>query len=183
MLNPEKLSKNSILIIGETRSGKTRLLHRFIYILAEAGHSREITVIDMAPSASWGVGGKIIEVGEIPEEIRYYTSWKIKPPRLLGKSREEVLELARTNAELIRPLIDEYVKSPTGVLIVNDATIFVHSGEPSTLLNATSLSRSWIITAYHGRLLEMDKSSGLTSREREFVKHLMRRADIIIRTA
>ncbi|MEM1923418.1 MAG: hypothetical protein QXO86_00900 [Nitrososphaerota archaeon] len=183
MLKPEKIASNRVLIAGEVKSGKTRLLYRFIQMLVEAGYAADITIIDMAPSAVWGVGGKIVEVGDIPEEVRYLTSWEIKPPRLIGREREEVLRLAQTNAELITTLLREYTTRPTKLLIINDATIFVHAGDPKTLLYTMDLSRSWIVTAYYGKKLEADKGSGLTARERDFVEYLMRASDIIIRMA
>ncbi|MCS7146170.1 MAG: hypothetical protein RMJ28_02400 [Nitrososphaerota archaeon] len=181
MLAPNILSSNRILVVGESRSGKTRLLHRLVWILAEAGYSNEVTIIDMAPSLSWGVGGKIIEVGEVPEGVRYLTSWEIKPPRLIGRDAEEVQKLARDNCMLLNPLIERYVKNPTPILAINDATIFVHGGESAPLTSAMALSRAWIVTAYSGSRLAEDKGSGLTLRERRFVESLLQVSDIIIR--
>lgn len=183
MLNPLIISQNKIIILGETRTGKSRLLYRFLWMLADAGYSRQITVIDMAPSLSWSVGGKLVEIGELPRDIRYSTSWTIKPPRLIGRTAAEVLNLARENGEQIRPLLEEYVKNPSPILIINDATIYIHSQEPSLLFSALNLSRSWLITAYQGSVLADDKGTGISLREAEFVDQLRRVSDIIIRMA
>ncbi|MEM4151516.1 MAG: response regulator [Nitrososphaerota archaeon] len=172
-----------VLILGETGTGKTRLLYRFLWMLSDAGYSGEITVIDMAPGVAWGVGAKLMEVGELPRSIRYLTSWEIRPPRLIGKDAEEVKRLARRNMELINPMIEEYIERPTKILAINDSTIFIHAGEPARLLIAIQLSRAWMVTAYSGARLADDKGTGISAREREFVAELLQVADIIIRMA
>jgi len=178
----EKLTTGKTLIVGESRTGKTTLLLRILWKISEAYHPHDITIIDMAPDLSWGIGGKLLEVGEIPAGARYLTSWELRPPRLLGRDADDVLSIARENARHIDLLLEEYLRRPSIVLAVNDATMYVHAKEPQTLLRAMNLSRSSIVTAYAGILLSDDKGSGITVRERRFVETLLRVSDRIIRT-
>ncbi len=169
------------LIIGESGSGKSTLLSRILYRLAESGYSEETTVIDMAPSLSWGVGGKISEIGDIPEGVRYYTSWEIAPPRLVGKTAEEVLKLARRNRSLLEPFVARFLASPTQVILVNDATIYAHAGSHGPLIEALRTASTWVATAYSGVRLADDRGASVTEAERRFVNSLLLIADRIIR--
>lgn len=181
MLTSQELASSRTIVLGEVRTGKTRLLYRFVWMLSEAGFAGDITVLDMAPGLSWGVGGKLAEVGELPAGVRYLTSWEIRPPRLIGRDAEDVRRLAKTNEEAIRPLLEEYRKNPTAILAINDATIYIHAGEPEQLFSAMSLSRAWLVTAYYGSRLADDKGTGISVREKRFVEQLMEVSDIVIR--
>ncbi|GBC71654.1 hypothetical protein HRbin02_01439 [Candidatus Calditenuaceae archaeon HR02] len=181
MLTPQVLANSRTAVLGEVRTGKTRLLYRFVWMLTEAGFGGEITVIDMAPGLSWGVGGKLVEVGELPVGLRYLTSWEIMPPRLIGRDAEDVKRLAKKNEEAIRPLLEEYSKRPTSILAINDATIYIHRGEPGQLFSTMSLARAWLVTAYYGSRLADDKGTGISVREKSFVEQLLQVSDIVIR--
>ncbi|MEM0482359.1 MAG: hypothetical protein QXM16_05685 [Nitrososphaerota archaeon] len=181
MLTPKTLAESHTTIFGEVRTGKTRLLYRLLWMLSESGLGGEITVLDMAPGLSWGVGGKLVEVGELPDGVKYLTSWEIRPPRLIGRDSEDVSRLAKANEESIRPLIENYSKNPTSILAINDVTIYIHAGEPAQLFSAMSLARAWLVTAYYGSRLADDKGTGISVRERGFVEQLLRVSDIVIR--
>ncbi len=169
------------LILGETGSGKSVLLFRILSSLAESCDTKEITLIDMAPSRSWGVGGKLSEIGRIPEGVRYHTSWDVTPPRLVGRTAEEVLSLALKNRALLEPLVLNYLAEPTPVLMINDASIYAHVGDPGPLLKALGLAKTWIVTAYSGERLAEDKGASVTLAEKRFVNSLIEAADRIIR--
>lgn len=182
MLTPQVLASSRTTVMGEVRTGKTRLLYRFVWMLSEAGFRDEITILDMAPALSWGVGGKMVEVGELPAGVRYLTSWEIMPPRLVGKDAQDVMRLAKGNEGVIRPLLDEYCRRPTPILAINDVTIYIHAGEHELLLSTMSLARAWLVTAYYGSRLGDDKGAGISVREKSFVEQLLRVSDIVIRT-
>ncbi len=169
------------LILGETGSGKSVLLFRILSSLAESCDTKEITLIDMAPSRSWGVGGKLSEIGKIPEGVRYHTSWDVTPPRLVGRTAEEVLSLALKNRALLEPFVSNYLAEPTPILMINDASIYAHGGDPGPLLKALGLAKTWIVTAYSGERLAEDKGASVTLAERRFVNSLIEAADRIIR--
>ncbi len=169
------------LILGETGSGKSVLLFRILSSLAKSCDTKEITLIDMAPSRSWGVGGKLSEIGRIPEGVRYHTSWDVTPPRLVGRTAEEVLSLALKNRALLEPLVLNYLAEPTPVLMINDASIYAHVGDPGPLLKALGLAKTWIVTAYSGERLAEDKGASVTLAEKRFVNSLIEAADRIIR--
>ncbi|MEN3047798.1 MAG: DUF87 domain-containing protein [Candidatus Caldarchaeales archaeon] len=186
VLRAEGLSLRSVLgrrvlIVGEAGSGKSRLLARLVVEALASGMGTQVTVIDMAPERTGGFGGKLREIDPQVLRARYLTPEGIVGPRLTGRDAEEVLSFARRNAELIEPLLLEYLSSPTSLLFVNDVTVYLHAGDPEVLTRAVEASRTFVGTAYEGARLSDDKGSGLTAVERERLRALKARVDEVFR--
>jgi hypothetical protein len=94
------------LIVGEVGSGKTT---RTLQIFRELRKTCQgpFGVLDLAPEKVDRVGGKLPLSGEEKEGI-VYLSPSIVPPRLRGKSEDEVLRLAGENRERI----DQILQTP-----------------------------------------------------------------------
>jgi len=170
-----------VLIVGESGTGKTALLARLLEELVEEGLAEGVTLIEMAPPRVGRFGGRVSDYTGAVSRVRYLFSERVYTPRLSGRTAQEVEELARRNAELLRPLLLRYIESPTPILLINDVTMYLHAGEPELLLRALSLSETFVGTAYEGRLLEDDKGSGVTRREREGLELLKRAVDLVVR--
>lgn len=181
LLEVERILGKRVLVVGEAGTGKSLLLARALERLVESGLERDVTVIDMAPYRHSGVGGKLRDVTEAVRSVRYLTDDRIAPPRLLGRDAGEVLELASRNAALIEPLLLEYLRSPTRILMVNDLTIYLHAGDPALIERAMETAETFVATCYEGVRLSEDKGSGLSKTERERLELLKRRADLVVR--
>lgn len=186
VLRAEGLSLRSVLgrkvlIVGEAGSGKSRILAGLVVEALVMGIGTEVTVIDMAPERSGGFGGKLREIDPRVSGVRYLTSDGVRGPRLTGRDADEVLSVARRNAELIGPLLLDYLSSPTPVLFVNDVTIYLHAGDPEVLTRVIDASQTFVGTAYEGTRLADDKGSGLTAVERERLDALKARVDVVLR--
>lgn len=168
------------LLVGEAGSGKTRFLAGFLDYLVDRGLAGETTLIEMAPNRVAGIGGGIEEYTLNVWKVRYLKPGRVWAPRLLGKSREEVIRYAEENRDVIKPLLQQYISHPTPILLINDITIYLHAGEPQHLIQAIELSNTFMATAYRGKKLEDDKGSGITWRERRGLKALRHMADEVV---
>jgi GTPase SAR1 family protein len=175
-----KLLGRKTLIVGEAGTGKSHLLARILEKMVEALGPEEITVIDMAPFRSSGIGGKLRELTESVKRVKYLTDDRIAPPRLAGRNATEVLKLAERNASLIRPLLLEFLKRPTRILLVNDLTIYLHAGDSSLLEEVLEAAETFVATCYEGELLSDDKGSGITAIERTRLNELRGRVDDVL---
>lgn len=169
------------LILGEAGSGKTKLLADFLEFLVEDGHGDDVTVLDMAPPRMQGVGGTLKDQTDLVTKVRYLRPERIWAPRLMGRSMEEVLNYAEDNRRMLDPLIDLVLSSPTKILLVNDLTIYLHRGDVEKVCRLIDASSTFMATGYEGARLEDDKGSGITRRERELLKFLERKVDIVLR--
>ena len=169
-----------VLVVGEVGSGKTKLLARFLEFLIGSGYGSEVTLIDLAPSYR-GVGRLVEEHTDAVRAVRYLKPDKIFPPRLLGRDCEEVLKYAELNYRAAEKLFEEFAEKPSKILLINDLTIYLHRGEVERLLEIIGLAETFAATAYEGSVLEDDKGSGVTARERRLLSELKREMDIVLR--
>jgi hypothetical protein len=169
----ELLIGKKTLIIGGIGSGKTRLTAEILRGLMDRMGS--LTLMDFAPGRG-GVGlplSSYINIGCVRPE-------GLHAPRIEGRDAEEVLRLARDNEEKIRPILISFLSKPTDALVINDLTIYLHSGDPELLLKCIDSSRTFIGNAYYGKDFD-DKGSGLNERERFLVEKLMKMMDLVIK--
>ncbi len=168
------------LIVGEAGSGKTRVLASFLDYLLERVPSREITVIDMAPRRVKGVGGLLEDYTPSVWRVRYLRPWKITPPRLTGRTSEEVKRYAWENREALEPLLEEYLSKPTPTLLINDITIYLHAGSTERIKQMITHASTFAATAYKGIRLQDDKGSSISRREREELERLVELMDQVV---
>lgn len=179
----EALLGKKVLIKGDVNSGKTRFTEGLLRQAAALGLTGEITVIDMAPDLVH-FKGKLIggKMGLPPASppIKYLTDQGIAAPRIQGRSKGEVLEMARSNSEKISSLLGRFLKGATRMLIINDSSIFLHAGDYELLLSAIKAAETCILNAYSGKALLDDKGSGISEREAELLDKLEKEMDIVI---
>ncbi|MCS7126277.1 MAG: hypothetical protein NZ929_05130 [Aigarchaeota archaeon] len=177
----EEFLDKKTLVLGEVGTGKTTFLIRFLEFLIENSYSRDVTVIDMAPSKNYGVGGAIVEYTDIVLNVKYLRPSNIWPPRLLGRDKIEVLKYSEENVKNLEPLIEEFISNPTKILLINDLTIYLHAGDIEKIFKVIDLSRTFMATAYEGVKLEDDKGSSITEKERRLLNMLKKRVDNIVK--
>ena len=169
------------LILGEAGSGKTKLTARLLEELMAFSNPKEITVIDMAPQRMGNIGGKISDYLHPVNKVRYLSPKNVHTPRLTGTSREQTLKYAELNRELIEPLISDFVRKTTKILIINDVTLYLHAGELKTVLKCAKLAETFLATAYYGSKLAEDRGAGISIRERQLIEKLATHMDQVIK--
>ncbi|MEM3406605.1 MAG: hypothetical protein QW806_01545 [Nitrososphaerota archaeon] len=177
----EEILNKKIMIIGEVKSGKTRLTAKILEELVNKIDPKNITVIDMAPTTITGIGERISAYTNIVSKIRYLAPSIIRAPRIEGKNKEEVIFLANLNKNSIEPLIEHFLNKPTRILIINDLSIYFHAGSIDKILKCMDTSETFITNAYYGYSLSNDKNSGITEREKKLIEELIKNIDIVIK--
>ena len=186
---PEKLSVNEILgrkvlIVGDVGTGKTALTVQIFEKLIDLGLGNDITIIDMAPKTLFisgkRIGGKLDEYTDLVKKVKYLAPSVVYAPRLTSKSSQELLHLVKENVKNLDPLIDEYIRKPTKILIINDLSIYFHAGDLSKILQCLSRAETFLANSYYGKTLKNDFNTGVSYRERDLVKKMMRYMDRVI---
>lgn len=181
MIGVDVLGKK-VLIIGEAGSGKTRLAAQLLQKLMVDLNPEEITAIDLAPEREGSIGGKLTDYVKLPRAVRYLSPGEVYKPRLAGDSPEKVLCYAELNRRNMEPLLNEFIRNPTNVLIINDVTLYLHSGELETVLKCAKKAKTFLATAYYGSKLAEDLGTEISLRERQLVDELASLMDLVIRT-
>ena len=157
-----------VVITGEVGVGKTRLLADLIDEAAlEAG--LRVVVLDLAPEVrlrSQLIGSSVKNYSRRLLQVKYFRPKIVFAPRLQGRNREEVLDLAAKNASSIEPLLVSLASDPPHVLFIDDLTIYLQAGKIDPLISLISAVSTFIATAYKGKLLSDDKGSGLSRIEK-----------------
>ncbi|MDW7977275.1 MAG: hypothetical protein RMK31_03380 [Candidatus Caldarchaeum sp.] len=173
------LSKKT-LIYGEAGSGKTKLLAQMLAELTKFIDKSEFTVVDLAPPRIGDVGGPLSDY--LPtENMRYLRPHKIYAPRLMACNPEDLRRYVAHNVEEARKCLQTYAATPTKLLAVNDATIFLHGGDVSELLAYAGMAQTFIATAYYGEKLSEDFGTGLSASEKRKVEELLKHVDVKVR--
>lgn len=140
-----------------------------------------ITVIDFAPQRINGIGGKLTNYMKLTSGLKYASPRMVYAPRLMATSPEQLLQLADMNRKAMKPLLKDFLKNPTNVLVINDITLYFHSGELKTILSCVKTAGTFLGTAYYGSRLERDLGTGISSRERALTDELARFMDLVVK--
>jgi hypothetical protein len=180
----EDFVNRRVLFKGEIASGKTSCMKGLLNDATDSAFIRKITMLDMAPARTdvhgISVGGPVRR-GKWARHVVYLRPDHIMPPRLTGKTKEDVLSIARKNAEQIDGLLDSYSEAPTEVLFINDLTIYLHAGRLSRLLEIVKMAKTFVGNAYEGQSLHEDLGSGLADRERSLLADFEKNMDVVIK--
>jgi hypothetical protein len=176
----ETLGKK-VLILGETGSGKTRLAAKLLREIMTMINPEKITVIDFAPQRAGEIGGKITDYLSMPSGVKYLSPKNVYTPRLAGKSPEQVLRYAELNRKNMEPLLREFIRNVTEVLVLNDVTLYLHSGELEIVLKCVKLAKTFLATAYYGSKLANNLGTGISSRERKLTDELATFMDLVVK--
>jgi len=151
----------------------------------ELGYSKDITVVDMAPETEEiegkSIGGRLSELTEASEKVRYLTPNKVETPRLKATSADHLLSMVRMNAERIKPLLEAYLETPSPVLFVNDVSIYLQSGALDIVIEAVRQAETFIANGYYGEFFSQDQGTGVSEIERDLMDQLASHMDEIIK--
>ncbi len=162
-----------ILIVGDVNTGKTSATLDLLKAMLHADQ-RDIVVLDFAPETTRGIGGKLCLDGF--ENVQYLTA-DIIPPRLTGKTPEEVEKYARINAERIEEIFEIALCRSREVVVINDISLYLQGEEVEKLLRWLGHARTAVINGYYGQ--SFDKTE-FSRRERARMETLMNFCDEII---
>lgn len=161
------------IIVGDINTGKTLYTLRILDELEDEEYP-SVAVIDCAPQAVRGIGGKMLEAERTG--ILYLTT-VIEAPRLTGTSDEEIAELAAANARAIETIFDSYLRDPREILFINDVTLYLQAGSVDRLVEVMESAGTLVMNAYRGTSFQ---DSSLSRRERQLLGEIMRRCDRVI---
>jgi hypothetical protein len=165
-----------ILIVGEVNTGKTRTTLDILTRWIAADPSRPMTVLDLAPEPVGGIGGRL----SLPPGFDgRYLSADIVPPRLTGRTPDDIARLAVANARAAEPLLTAILTHPHPVLVVNDASLYLQAGDYRRFTEIIQSAATVLINAYYGKSLSRDHP--VSHRERRLTERLMQDCDRVIR--
>jgi GTPase SAR1 family protein len=170
-----------VLILGEAGSGKTMLAAQLIQELMDLVNPEKISVIDLAPKRVGEFGGKLTDYLSISGKVKYYSPKRVYTPRLSGKSPKQILRYAELNKRNMQPLFNEFIRNATDILVINDITLYLHSGELETILECVKLAKTFLATAYYGSKLAEDLGTGISLRERRLTDRLAAFMDLVVK--
>ena len=163
------------LILGDINSGKTRETLRILSRWVAANPTPLMTVLDLAPEPVHGIGGRLTLP---PRFMGRYLFTEIIPPRLTGRSPAEISGLAAANARAIEPLLDDCLRQPHPLLVINDVTLYLQAGDYARLAAVLQSATTILLNAYYG---ESFADHPITRRERRLTERLMGDCDRVIR--
>ncbi|MHA1581162.1 MAG: helicase HerA domain-containing protein [Candidatus Baldrarchaeia archaeon] len=170
--------------MGDVGTGKTALTVQIFEKFVDLGLENDITIIDMAPKTFFisgkRIGGKLDEHTNLVKKVKYLAPSVVYAPRLTSKNSQELLYLINENLKNIDPLIDEYIRNSTKILIINDLSIYFHAGKLSKILQCMNKAETFLANSYYGETIKNDFETGISYREKTLVKKLMKHVDKVI---
>lgn len=176
------------LITGEVNTGKTTLTGKLAECVYARGNHPNILVLDMAPTIPDALQPKTGR-GRVSGFVTFSGMHNaaifkggLVPPRMMGTSAAHTLELAERNQKRIDSWLRQARLQPVfDVLIVNDLSMYLQTGEARTLEVFIDRFPTVIANGYMGKTLgkgelsahereEMDRLCGFFDRRRHLEK-------------
>lgn len=180
-LKGREILGKKVLILGEAGSGKTKLAAELLQELMMLVSPERITVVDLAPQRIGEIGGKLTDYVNLIGRVKYLSPKNVYTPRLAGTSPKQVLHYADLNRKNMEPLLNEFIRNTTEVLILNDVTLYLHLGKLETVLKCVRSAKTFLATAYYGSKLANDLGTKISSRERQLTDKLATFMELIIK--
>jgi GTPase SAR1 family protein len=180
-LKASEIVGKKVLILGEAGSGKTKLAARLLHELMVQKKAERITVIDLAPGRTDGIGGKLTDYLSLTGTFKYLSPEPVYTPRLVGTTPQQILHYAELNRKSMEPLFSEFLHNVSEVLVTNDITLYFHAGRLETVLKCARSARTFLATAYYGSKLASDLGTGISQREREMTERLAKFMDLVVK--
>ena len=180
-LKGKEILGKKVLVLGEAGSGKTKLAAQLLRELMTLVSPEEITVIDLAPQRVGEIGGKLTDYVNVNSRVRYLSPENVYTPRLAGASPKQVLHYAELNRKNMEPLLNRFIRNVTEVLVLNDVTLYLHSGKLETVLECVRLANTFLATAYCGSKLAEDLGTGISSKEKQLTDKLDTSMDLTLK--
>ncbi len=162
--------REKIIITGDVGVGKTRLLAKMVDdVVKKQNKAKDIVVLDFAPNIplDYKIASSISNYCTMLKSTKYIHPLGLTAPRLMSKSPKELIQSAKKNARIIKPLIEKTILNPPEALFIDDLTIYLQSGNPEIILELIRKVQTFASTAYKGNRLDNDKGTGITLNEKK----------------
>lgn len=184
-LHFDDILRHRFLITGDVGTGKTALTARLLQEAMARVGPHEITLIDMAPELKTYrgtfIGGRLTDlIGYDPKLRVLLPEGKLFAPRIEGITGNEVMRLAKMNAQNITELLKKYIGATTPILFINDVSMYLQAGKASILLEAVRSAETFFANSYEGTTLLDDHDSGVSRREQAGLTVLKRTMDRVL---
>ena len=171
------------LLYGETNTKKTLITSDFVRYLIEVKSVDPglISILDFAPKFrvvnKLKIGGRIEDFYSYSRNCKYYEfEGEIIPPRLESNDKNELHKNSCSNFKKTLHLLETYNKHPTSFLIINDLSIFLHSGNKFYLIRTINKAETFFGNSYYGSTINKDFTKLFSLKERlrteYFIKHI-----------
>ena len=171
----------STLVVGSSGVGKTTLTARALEAWLEANGPAGTVVFDFGPAIERDgrtIGARLDRYTTVPDAV-WRGTFDANAPRSAGETDEDVLALARENAERANRLLGEAPSQPRAVF-VNDATIAVQHevGDLEGLLEYCAAAAFVVVNAFEGE--DFGTGDPVSRRERAVLERLRAWADRVV---
>lgn len=182
----------SIIITGESESGKTQITAEFVRYCTESPLKNDpkfkLLIFDMAPKRfkinNRLIGGKIDEFFPLISQISnviYYNFDNIIPARSNAKTKFDIIDSCAKNFKEIDPYLKNVFEKLLNMLksginepiciVINDLSIFFHLGSPYLLIKLLKMQKenpslTIFLNSYQGSILINDLGSNISNREK-----------------
>ncbi|MEJ5375321.1 MAG: hypothetical protein WHX93_01940 [bacterium] len=171
------------LIVGDVNSGKTTLSQAILDEFYRRGVGGNILILDLAPeipvhlAASKGLRGVGGTLRPAQGERFRYLRPTLVPPRLMGTSHKEILEMAKANLLAIEEVMGQtWAEKET--IFLNDVSMYLQAGSAQRLFSWLQAFHTVVANGYLGRSLGEGE---LSWRERSQMETLAALFDRVLR--
>jgi hypothetical protein len=172
------------ILYGETNTKKTYYTAKFVQFLVESKkeNPKEISILDFAPASiminNIKIGGKIIDF--YPQSFKCNNvpfEGEIIPPRLNAHNKKELYKYAYENYKKTRDTLNKFNDNRTPVLIINDISLYLHSGDKKYLLKSINAVDTFFGNSYYGSSIKSNFALFFSLKEKHSVKYLVNRIE------
>ena len=178
------------LLYGETDTGKTYLTAKFIEFLiqSESINPEDISILDFAPPINSfnniKFGGKIKDFSKVSLQCKNIPlNGEIIPPRFAASNKKQLYDFICHNYRITSQCLETFKEKPTGYLIVNDLSIYLHLGNKNSFLELINTVNTFFGNSYYGVEIKSDFSKLLSLKEKNRVEFLIKNIENPISTS
>lgn len=178
------------LLYGETDTGKTYLTAKFIEFLIESErfNPEDISILDFAPPINSfnnvKFGGKIEDFSKLSLQCRNIPlKGEIIPPRFAASNKKQLYDFIYHNYRITSQCLEIFKQKPTGHLIINDLSIYLHLGNKNSFLELINSVNTFFGNSYYGVEIKSDFSKLLSLKEKNRVEFLIKNIENPISTS
>ena len=170
------------ILYGETNTKKTYFTAKFVQFLVESKNinPKDISILDFAPKLNiingLKIGGKIEDFYALCSKCKNISfEGEIIPPRLNASNKKELYHFASINYEKTQRCLEKFNHSPTPFLVINDISIYLHSGNKKYFLNSIKKANTFFGNSYYGSSIKRNFALFFSLKEKRSVRYLLKR--------
>lgn len=170
------------MLYGEINTGKTTITSAFLKFLLEREGipPTDVNVMDFAPnlttSGSVSFGGRILDFYPASKKCHYpLAEHGFIPVRFNSNNKKELFHSANQNRQFASQILNRCLNNPKSILIINDASIYLHRGDKKVLLKLIKASDTCFSNTYYGSSIGKGFSQAFSKLEKKRIEYLLRK--------